>query len=89
MSPSALVIGDFLTLRYVDRHFYQYVYSTLSSTSTEIDLCDRSGDLIQVQKGDILGHEAVGIIESVGPNIKKFKAGDVRPRAIVLNENRR
>jgi threonine dehydrogenase-like Zn-dependent dehydrogenase len=29
-----------------------------------------------LEPGDILGHEAVGIIEQVGPEVKNFKAGD-------------
>lgn len=29
-----------------------------------------------MQKGDILGHEAVGILEQVGENVKNFKVGD-------------
>jgi len=29
-----------------------------------------------MQKGDLLGHEFMGIIEQVGPDVKNFKAGD-------------
>lgn len=29
-----------------------------------------------VEKGLVLGHEAVGIVDSVGPNVKNFKRGD-------------
>lgn len=29
-----------------------------------------------MHKGDVLGHEAMGIVESVGPEIKDFKPGD-------------
>lgn len=29
-----------------------------------------------MQKGDIPGHESVGVVDSVGPGVKKFKVGD-------------
>jgi len=29
-----------------------------------------------LETGDILGHEAVGIVEQIGPEVKNFKAGD-------------
>ncbi|KAI2734477.1 hypothetical protein DTO013E5_9152 [Penicillium roqueforti] len=34
-----------------------------------------------MQKGDILGHEAIGYIEEVGPEVQNFKAGE---RVIIL-----
>ncbi|EKV09786.1 Formaldehyde dehydrogenase, putative [Penicillium digitatum] len=34
-----------------------------------------------MEKGDILGQEAIGIVEEVGPNVKTLKAGD---RVIIL-----
>ncbi|EON65967.1 hypothetical protein W97_05209 [Coniosporium apollinis CBS 100218] len=34
-----------------------------------------------MEKGDILGHEAIGYVEEVGPEVKGFKAGD---RVIIL-----
>ncbi|BGP12645.1 hypothetical protein JCM10213v2_000562 [Rhodosporidiobolus nylandii] len=34
------------------------------------------GAIIEMRSGDILGHEAMGIVESVGPNVKKLKVGD-------------
>jgi len=33
-------------------------------------------EMMGLEKGDILGHEAVGVVEEVGPNVKKFKVGD-------------
>lgn len=41
------------------------------------DLHLLTGDLIQLKKGDIVGHEVGGIIESVGNDVKHFKVGDV------------
>ena len=35
-----------------------------------------SGAVIQLQKGDILGHESCGRVDSVGPGIKNLKPGD-------------
>lgn len=29
-----------------------------------------------MQKGDVLGHEFCGVVESAGPGVKKFKAGE-------------
>jgi alcohol dehydrogenase len=40
------------------------------------DLHILKGDLPSCQPGRILGHEGVGIIESVGPAVTAFKAGD-------------
>jgi threonine dehydrogenase-like Zn-dependent dehydrogenase len=34
------------------------------------------GAIIEMRKGDILGHEYMGIVESVGPKVKKIKPGD-------------
>lgn len=46
------------------------------------DLHMYSGEMNMVmQKGDILGHEAIGFIEDVGPEVQNFKAGD---RVIIL-----
>jgi len=39
------------------------------------DLHLLSGTIIQLSKGDILGHEFCGIVESVGPSVKKVSAG--------------
>lgn len=33
-------------------------------------------EIIQLQEGDILGHEFCGIVDEVGPNVKNFKVGD-------------
>ncbi|GMF72900.1 unnamed protein product [Aspergillus oryzae] len=34
------------------------------------------GVIPQLEKGDVLGHEFCGVVESVGPTVKKVKAGD-------------
>lgn len=34
------------------------------------------GTVIEMRQGDILGHEYMGIVEQVGPNVKKVKVGD-------------
>ena len=36
----------------------------------------RSGAVVELQKGDILGHEFCGKIESMGPGVKNHKVGD-------------
>ncbi|GAA98245.1 uncharacterized protein L969DRAFT_85807 [Mixia osmundae IAM 14324] len=48
-------------------------------TGTTICGSDRHlfhGAILQLQKGDILGHEYCGIIEKTGPAVKNFKVGD-------------
>lgn len=46
------------------------------------DLHMYSGEMNMVmQQGDILGHEAIGFVEDVGPMVQNFKAGD---RVIIL-----
>lgn len=32
--------------------------------------------IAQLQKGDVLGHEFCGIVESAGPGVKRIKVGD-------------
>lgn len=34
------------------------------------------GSIVELQKGDILGHEFCGVVESVGPDITGLKRGD-------------
>jgi len=46
------------------------------------DLHMYCGELnMAMQKGDIMGHEAIGYVEEVGPEVQNFKAGD---RVIIL-----
>lgn len=35
-----------------------------------------SATVVELQKGDILGHEFCGVVESVGPGVSKYKKGD-------------
>lgn len=51
----------------------------LKVTGTSIcgsDLHPYRGVIIEMQKGDIMGHEVSGIIETVGPSVTKVKPGD-------------
>lgn len=34
------------------------------------------GDILQLKADDILGHEGMGIVEAIGPGVKKIKVGD-------------
>ena len=48
-------------------------------TSTAIcgsDLHPYDGKIPSMQKGDIMGHEFMGIVEETGPNVKNLKRGD-------------
>jgi threonine dehydrogenase-like Zn-dependent dehydrogenase len=35
-----------------------------------------SGTVIQLAHGDILGHEFCGVVEELGPGVKKVKKGE-------------
>ncbi|THG98862.1 hypothetical protein EW026_g3380 [Hermanssonia centrifuga] len=51
----------------------------LKVTGTTIcgsDLHLYHGEILALQKGDILGHEFMGVIDKVGPNVKNHKVGD-------------
>jgi len=48
----------------------------LKTTICGTDLHIMKGDLPEVKKGRILGHEGVGIIEEVGSSVANFKKGD-------------
>ncbi|GAA5972283.1 hypothetical protein JCM11641_002390 [Rhodosporidiobolus odoratus] len=52
------------------------VIKITGSTVCGSDLHLMSGAIIEMQKGDILGHECMGIVESVGPAVTKLKVGD-------------
>ncbi|KAJ3045551.1 hypothetical protein HDV00_009208 [Rhizophlyctis rosea] len=51
------------------------VVRVTGSTICGSDLHLLHGDIMQLQKGDITGHEAMGIIEEIGPAVKNFKVG--------------
>jgi len=38
-------------------------------------LTSTAGVVVQMNKDDILGHEFCGVVESVGPGVKKVKVG--------------
>lgn len=35
------------------------------------------GEIVALQKNDILGHEFMGVVDAVGPGVTKLKKGDV------------
>jgi alcohol dehydrogenase len=47
-----------------------------STTICGTDLHIIKGDVPTVKPGRVLGHEGIGIVHSVGTNVKEFKAGD-------------
>lgn len=52
----------------------------LKVTGTTIcgsDLHLYHGEIVALQKNDILGHEFQGVVDSVGPGVTKLKKGDV------------
>jgi threonine dehydrogenase-like Zn-dependent dehydrogenase len=52
----------------------------LKVTGTTIcgsDLHLYHGEIVALQKNDILGHEFMGVVDDVGPGVKKLKKGDV------------
>jgi len=52
------------------------ILKVTGSTVCGSDLHLLHGSVIQLEKGDILGHEFCGVIESMGPAVKGLKAGD-------------
>lgn len=51
------------------------VLKVTGSTICGSDLHLFHGEIMALQKGDILGHEFMGVIDRVGPNVKSFKVG--------------
>lgn len=52
------------------------IVKMVATTICGTDLHILKGDVPTVSPGRILGHEGVGVIESVGPAVRSFKAGD-------------
>lgn len=52
------------------------IVKTTGSTVCGSDLHLLHGVVVELQKGDILGHEFCGVVDSVGSKVTKVKAGD-------------
>lgn len=52
------------------------VVKLLKTTICGTDLHILGGDVPAVKEGTVLGHEGIGIVESVGSGVKNFKVGD-------------
>lgn len=52
-----------------DLHLYQYVLFSANSAKC-------SGSIPETERGDILGHEGVGVVQAVGDQVKSVKVGD-------------
>lgn len=52
------------------------VVKLVKTTICGTDLHILNGDTPEVSTGRILGHEGIGIVEEVGPNVTNFKVGD-------------
>ena len=52
------------------------IVKVTGSTICGSDLHLLHGAVVELQKGDILGHEFCGVVDSVGPSISKIKPGD-------------
>ena len=52
------------------------ILKVTGSTVCGSDLHLLHGAVIQMQKGDILGHEFCGVIESMGSHVKNLSVGD-------------
>lgn len=48
----------------------------VETTICGTDLHILKGDTPEVEEGRVLGHEGIGIVESVGENVSNFKVGD-------------
>ena len=61
----------------------------LKITGTSIcgsDLHLYHGEIVALQKNDILGHEMMGVVDSVGPGVTKLKKGDVSHSSAVFTD---
>jgi threonine dehydrogenase-like Zn-dependent dehydrogenase len=52
------------------------ILKVTGSTVCGSDLHLLHGTVIEMEKGDILGHEFCGVVESMGPGVKGLKEGD-------------
>jgi threonine dehydrogenase-like Zn-dependent dehydrogenase len=52
------------------------ILKATGSTVCGSDLHLLHGTFIELEKGDILGHEFCGAVESIGPAVKGLKLGD-------------
>ncbi|RVX72790.1 hypothetical protein B0A52_03143 [Exophiala mesophila] len=52
------------------------IVKVTGSTICGSDLHLYHGAVVELQKGDILGHEFCGVVDSVGPSVSKVKPGD-------------
>jgi threonine dehydrogenase-like Zn-dependent dehydrogenase len=70
---SVKVIETFKPAKIEDR---DVIVKVTGSTICGSDLHLYHGTVVELQKGDILGHEFCGVVDSVGPGIHKVKPGD-------------
>ena len=56
------------------------IVKVTGSTVCGSDLHLLHGAVVEMQKGDILGHEFCGVVDECGPGVTKFKKGYVRIR---------
>jgi threonine dehydrogenase-like Zn-dependent dehydrogenase len=52
------------------------ILKVTGSTVCGSDLHLLHGTVVEMEKGDILGHEFCGVVESMGPAVKGLKPGD-------------
>jgi threonine dehydrogenase-like Zn-dependent dehydrogenase len=52
------------------------ILKVTGSTVCGSDLHLLHGSVVEMEKGDILGHEFCGVVESMGPAVKGLKEGD-------------
>lgn len=72
-------VGDMRVDRVPDPELINPRDAVIRVTSTAIcgsDLHPYDGKVPSMMKGDIMGHEFMGVVEEVGPNVKTLKRGD-------------
>ncbi|KAL7409208.1 GroES-like protein [Mrakia frigida] len=52
------------------------ILKVTGSTVCGSDLHLYHSEIVTMQKGDVLGHEFMGVIDRIGPNVKNLKVGD-------------
>ena len=72
-------VGDIRLVDLPDPHLQERTDAIIRITASAIcgtDLHMVRGTMPGMEHGTVLGHEAVGIVEEVGPDVRNFKVGD-------------
>lgn len=74
MAKNKVEVKEVPRPKLVDDH--DILLKVTGSTVCGSDMHLLHGAVLEMQGGDILGHEGMGIVTAVGPAVKKLKVGD-------------